>query len=119
MFYNTSSEKKMKMKIFILFIIFGFILTACSEWGKDEDRFVNAYRDILAIRLIYPDTALANPKVNKIYKHYGYTRKSFKQEFFKFAEDPDKFNAMLDSARERARRDYIRLDSNKSKQSDN
>jgi hypothetical protein len=103
------------MKLFYLFIISILFLTACSDWGADEDRFVNAYRDILAIRLIYPDTTIANPKVEKIFKHYGYTRKSFKHEFFKYANKPELFNKMLDSARERARRDYIKLEKAKKK----
>jgi hypothetical protein len=98
------------MKLFYLFIISLIFLAACSDWGEDEDRFVNTYRDILAIRLIYPYTTVANPKVNKIYKHYGYTHESFKKEFFKYADNPELFNAMLDSARERARRDYIKFE---------
>ncbi len=103
------------MKLFYIFIITVLFLSACSDWGEDEDRFVNAYRDILSIRLIYPDTTVANPKVDKIFKHYGYTAKSFKREFFKYADKPELFNAMLDSARVRASRDYIKLEKKENK----
>ena len=106
------------MKIIILFLLSLFMLSACSDWNEDKDRFVNAYRDILAIRLMFPDTAVANPKVRKIIKRYGYTMESFKSAYFEFAKDPEQFRAMLDSARIRAQRDYQRLDS-LSQQKDN
>ncbi len=102
----------MKYIIGIIILCFSGVLflSSCSDWGNEEDRFVNAYRDILAIRLMFPDTAVANPKVQTIIKRYGYTKESFKKAYFKFAEDPEKFRAMLDSARIRAQRDYRKSD---------
>ena len=107
-----------QMKIFFSLIISILLITACSEWSEDQDRFVNTYRDILAIRLMFPDTAVANPKIEKIYKRYGYTHDSFKSDFFKYAQDPETFRTMIDSARIRARRDYIKLDSLAKKKAD-
>jgi hypothetical protein len=86
------------------------LLSSCSDWNEDDDRFVNTYRDILAIRLMFPDTAEANPKIRKIIKRYGYTKESFKKAYFEYTKDPEKFRAMLDSARIRAQRDYQKLD---------
>ena len=99
------------MKTVFLIFISIFFIAACSEWTEEQDRFVNTYRDILAIRLMYPDTAIANPKIEKIYKRYNYTKESFKADFIKFSQDPENFRNMIDSARVRAQRDYSRLDS--------
>lgn len=98
------------MKILFFFVTLTSIFISCSEWSAEEDKFVNTYRDILAIRLMFPDTAIANPKISKIYARNNYTAEQFKADFVKFSQKPEKFRAMIDSARERARRDYIRIE---------
>ena len=97
------------MRLLIALFLTILIITACSKWGKDEDKFVDTYRQIVFTRMMYPDTSIANPKVDSILNSFGFTKESFKQEFFRFAKDGEKFNAMLDSARMRAAREYEKL----------
>ena len=102
------------MKLFFIFFLLAtcsFFISSCSDWTEEHDRFVNTYRDIVALRMMFPDTAVANKKVDVIYQRNGYTKESFKEAFFEYSLDHDLFRAMIDSARQRARRDYIKLDS--------
>lgn len=98
------------MKILFFFVTITLVCISCSDWSAEEDKFVNTYRDILAIRLMFPDTAIANPKINKIYTRNNYTAEQFKSDFVRFSQKPEKFRTMIDSARERARREYIRIE---------
>jgi hypothetical protein len=93
------------MKKSLIILIFCGILTlgACSD---NKDKFINTYKDILTVRLMFPDTAVANPKVNKVLERNGYSKKTFAEEFEKFSSEPEEFHKMMDSARERARREY-------------
>jgi hypothetical protein len=89
----------------ILIIIVLVSFSGCSEWDADKNRFVDAYKDVIAIRMVYNDTAIANPKVKKILSRYGYTKESFKSDFFRYSADHDLFRAMMDSAQIRAKRE--------------
>lgn len=72
-----------------------------------EDNFVDTYTQILIIRAKYPnDTAKANPMVRTVIEEYGYTQESFKSEYSMYAQDSKKFLTMLDSAKERAKREF-------------
>ncbi len=91
--------------VFILCAI--FIFAGCSDNSGDKENFINAYKDILITRVKYPDTLEANPHVLKIYKKYGFTQQTFKQMYFELADSPQDFLIILDSARERARRELV------------
>ena len=96
------------IKVFFI-ILLAVTIGSCSKWDSNKDRFVNTYRDILAIRMMIKDTAKANPKIKIIFQRYGYTSESFKQDFFKYSADHDGFRSMLDSAQIRAKRDYQKM----------
>lgn len=79
------------------------LLSGCS---RTEERFIAAYRDILIVREMYPDTAVANPKVREILKQYGFTKEEFREIYFEMAKNPRRFQAILDSLRLYAR-EYV------------
>ena len=98
---------KLFMKISIFFFLTFIILISCSD-NANKERFINAYKDVLILRLMYPDRTVANPKVNKRLENYGYTKASFARKFEEYGSNGDEFRKMIDTARSRARRDYIK-----------
>jgi len=99
---------KLFMKISIFFVLSLFILISCSD-NANKERFISAYKDVLILRLMYPDTTIANPKVNKRLENYGYTKASFARKFEEYGSNGDEFRKMIDTARSRAKRDYIKF----------
>jgi RIO-like serine/threonine protein kinase len=55
---------------------------------------------------MYPDTTIANPKVIKILLKNGFDKYSFAEQFKKYSANPQEFRDMLDTARERAKKEY-------------
>ena len=99
---------KLFMKISIFFVLTFIILISCSD-NTNKERFISAYKDILILRLMYPDTTIANPKIKKRLEGYGYTKASFSQKFEEYGSNGDEFRKMIDTARARAKRDYIKF----------
>jgi len=60
----------MRISLWICCTLLLGILTQCDQ--GTEDRFVRTYRDILIVRELYPDTAVANPKVREILRQNGH-----------------------------------------------
>lgn len=94
------------MLIRILLFAVSMILISCSGAEKEKNKFINAYKELLTIRLMYPDTTIANPKVNKILAKNGFDKYSFAEQFKKYSSNPQEFRDMLDTARERAKKEY-------------
>lgn len=94
------------MLIRVLLFVVSMFLISCSGAEKEKNRFINAYKELLTIRLMYPDTTVANPKVNRILAKNGFDKYSFAEEFKKYSSNPQEFRDMLDTARERAKKEY-------------
>lgn len=92
-----------------LLIITLFLLVSCSKWfGNDDDKFINLYKEIFIVRLKYIDDSLkAKPEILKIYEKYGYTEKTFSDKFKEYESKPEELLILLDSARERAKREIL------------
>jgi hypothetical protein len=81
------------------------VLGCHSGWDSAEERFVNAYAEILVARELYPDTALGNARVQEILQRYGYAGEpEFRQHFLQIAQDPIRLRRCFDSASARAQR---------------
>jgi hypothetical protein len=97
-------------KIILLAIVVLLAITACEQSGKKKlDRYADAYYDILVIRETVQDTAIANPMVDSVINHYGFTGESYleySQELFR--EDPKNVMKLIDSLRSRVDREIIR-----------
>jgi len=104
----------MKLKTFLA-IMFSIILFSCSNWSKDKENFVETYKEILIVRLKSSDSSSSEKQLDKIYKKHGYSRASFKEQYFKFAEDHTEFMAILDTARARAQREILIISKSKAK----
>ncbi len=102
----------------LIFFLSLLILGSCYLWDGDEEKFMDAYTEILIIRAKFPDTAVANKKVAKVLEKYGYTYESFREQFEYFYKDSGKFMTMMDTIRERARREIIKLEDQKTKERD-
>lgn len=94
------------MIIFCFLLIF---LISCSDSEEEKNRFIEAQKEILILRSVYPDTAIANPKVLKVYEKYGFTRESFRDKYFQYTKNPEEFLRIQDSAQSRAKRELIQL----------
>jgi hypothetical protein len=58
------------------------------------------YKEILVIRKINEDTAVANPLIRERYEKKSYSEKNFQQDFIELSkEDPQKFAKKVDSIR--------------------
>jgi hypothetical protein len=58
------------------------------------------YKEILVIRKINEDTAVANPLIRELYKKKSYSEENFQQDFIELSkEDPQKFAKKVDSIR--------------------
>lgn len=82
----------------------GIAFSCSSGWSEEDERFVETYTDILIVRELTPDTAVANPQVRKIIGEHGYTWESFREQYVQYTAKAEQFRAMLDSARNRAQR---------------
>ncbi len=95
----------MKKKSFFLFFtltlaIFSLcLIVSCSNDIKDDDKFFDTYKKILIIRNENTDTSSANISVRKLLKELNYTEQSFRDEFTRLAQDPNKFAKKIDSVR--------------------
>ncbi len=78
------------------------IVLGCGR--SEEERFIRTYRDILIVRELYPDTAIANPKVRAILRQNGFTEPAFRRMYIRMAQDPDRFRRLIDSLRRYAQR---------------
>lgn len=105
----TKIQKAMN-KVLITAIVVLFAVTACDNSdNKRRASYADAYYDILVIRETVKDTAIANPMVDSVINHYGFTGESYleySQELFK--EDPKNVINLIDSLRSRVDREIIR-----------
>lgn len=95
----------MRIGLWVCCVMVLGILTQCDR--QTEDRFIRTYRDILIIRELYPDTAVANPKVREILRQNGFTREEFRRVYIEMAKDPERFRRLIDSLRRYAHQ-YVR-----------
>lgn len=88
-------------RIFILIFVLSFSLISCNN-SQDEERenYLNAYKEILLIRLNDSDSTIANKKINHIYAKYGFTKESFTKTFKKLSKNPEEYLSILDSLRQ-------------------
>lgn len=85
----------------LLWSSIGLLLVCCST---SDERFVNAYTEIIAVRMQHADTSVANPLVQRVLERYGYTESEFRNEFLERARQPDHLRSLIDTARARALR---------------
>jgi hypothetical protein len=102
----------MSMKKIIVIVVVVLAVASATYWfffyqPKQKDNFINTYKEILIIREQYSDTAQANPLIKKSIKKHGFTNDGFKQAYFSYAQNSKEFLVMLDSARERAKREVL------------
>lgn len=104
----------------IILVLCLCLFSACSDWDFNwnfldggKDNFIETYKEILIVREKYPDTSKTNKEVIKIYEKHEYTEQSFREDFFKFAKDKEEFIEMIDTARERAKRELLELEKTK------
>ena len=97
-------------------LIIGIIVTlvfvwssGCSKEDKSKENFIETYKEILVIREMYQDSTKANESVKLIFKKNGYTEKSFFDEWKKYTSNPQNFNQMMDTIRQRAQMELIKL----------
>ena len=100
------------MKIGILIIAMLALVMSCGGREKEKNRFINAYKELLTVRLMYPDTSVANAKVDKVLRKNGYDKHSFADAFKQYSSNPQEFRNLIDTARERAKREYMILRKN-------
>ena len=89
----------MKKIILISFLVTSSILGMGCEEKVDEEKFFTLYKEILLIRKINEDTAIANPLINQLYEKKSYPAEKFKEDFLKLAKDPQSFAKKIDSIR--------------------
>lgn len=84
------------------------LMTGCllsvAACNNNDERFINAYSDVLLVRMTIKDSSEAQQRVNATLSQYGYTEAEFRREFFARAEQPEMLRQLLDSARRRAER---------------
>jgi hypothetical protein len=105
------------MKRVIVYLIVVLLLSSCdwfSEtwedlWSEDNERFIQAYTEILIARSRYKDTSKANKEVNKIFEKFDYTEEEFRDQYFLLAKNRDHFLIIIDSARSRAKDELVKL----------
>ncbi len=85
----------------LLLAIFSLFLFSCdSSSEKEKENYLNAYKEILFIRLNTTDTSIANKKILRIYEKYGFTKESFIKTFKKLSKNPEEYLNILDSLRQ-------------------
>jgi hypothetical protein len=82
-------------------ILCSIVVASCSN---DDERFVDAYTDVLVARAVETDSVRADSSVMKALARYGYTEAEFRREFFDRAREPIQLRELVDSARARAAR---------------
>jgi hypothetical protein len=105
----------MKKTLLILFCV--LLLTSCdwfsetweSVWSEDNERFIQAYTEILVVRSRYSDSTKANKEVEKVFEKHDYTEEEFREKYFTLAKNRDQFLSMIDSARSRAKEELIKI----------
>ncbi|MFC2131660.1 hypothetical protein ACFLSQ_09520 [Bacteroidota bacterium] len=97
------------MKRILLIIMSVFLFSSCDIFEDDYDDFIDAYKNIIVTREKFKnDSVKAEQEIQKIYKIFGFTTESFKEEYFDLAnEKPRRFYELIDSIRERAKRELI------------
>lgn len=88
----------MNNKIIISMVLL-FSLLACTDDSAKEKQFIKTYKEILVARESFPDSAIANRKVEEIIKKNGFTQNSFKDAFFDLSQDKIRFTKLIDSLR--------------------
>ncbi|MBM2813757.1 MAG: hypothetical protein HW421_519 [Ignavibacteria bacterium] len=95
------------LNIFMKYLIAFFtilILVSCSE-SKEQEKFLNVYREILIARDSYLDSIKASKEILKIYTKYGFTAETFKKKYFEYAANHQEFIRMIDSLRQQITRE--------------
>lgn len=94
---------------YLFFIITLCLIVSCSKWfGNEKDEYINIYKDIFIVRLRYIDDSLkVKPEILKIYEKYGYTEQTFSEKFKEYESNPEELLILLDSARERAKKEIL------------
>ncbi len=95
-------------RIFIITLSI-LLFSSCDIFEDDYDEFIDAYKNILVTREKFKnDSVKAEQEIQKIYEEFGFTAESFKEEYFNLAnEKPRRFYELIDSIRERAKRELI------------
>ncbi|MDW8074813.1 MAG: hypothetical protein RMK00_03455 [Bacteroidota bacterium] len=88
------------------------VLSSCTE---GDERFRDAYTDVLVVRMTEEDSAAAQRKVMEALRRHGYTEQDFRKEFFERANQPYKLRALIDSARAHALQRALEMKSQQSK----
>ena len=86
------------MKIIYILLLTSLFIS-CNNTGVNEKVFFDLYKEILIIRTQEEDTAIANPKIKKLFKEYNYPEEQFKEDFYTLANKDEKFVAKIDSLR--------------------
>mgnify|MGYP000955115527 CR=1 FL=1 len=90
-------------------IILGLLLfSSCSDSKVKQEKFLNAYKEILLARETITDSTEANKKVAQILKKYDYDEPTFRKDFFELVKNSDNFRALLDSLRNSIIKDTVR-----------
>jgi hypothetical protein len=89
----------MKKVFFIALFVIGFFCFACSNSKVDEAKFYGMYKEILIIRETNPDTTIANPLVNELYKKNDYPKEKFMNDYLELSKDSQTFIKKIDSIR--------------------
>lgn len=113
----------MNMKKSLVFLILFLILNSCdwftetwdTVWESDKDRFIETYTEILVVRGKYSDTAKANKEVRNVLEKHDYTEEEFRRQYFNLANDREEFLAIIDSARQRAKDELLKIQADEMK----
>ncbi|MCX8055349.1 MAG: hypothetical protein N3A67_06755, partial [Ignavibacteria bacterium] len=93
---------------FFFIILSLLFFSSCSNNKEKQDKFLNAYREILLVRETIADSTEANKKVAQILKKYDYDEPTFRKDFFELVKNSDNFRALLDSLRNSIIKDTVR-----------
>lgn len=87
-------------KILIYILLISSIIFSCSE-NKNEfdERFLNAYSEVLIARESISEKSKADSAVAAILSTYNYSEPEFRKEFEVRIKEPQKFMKTLDSIR--------------------
>ncbi|MGA2296590.1 MAG: hypothetical protein ABSG15_03480 [FCB group bacterium] len=97
-------------KIFFFSAMTLMILISCSNEKENKERFMNTYREILIAREREQDSSKTNSEVKKIYQKNNYNEASFFEDWKKYSSNPQEFLIMMDTIRDRAQKEILRLD---------
>ena len=98
--FQTIMEKiKLICPICLLTFFSLFTFSCDNSWDEEKENYLNAYKEILFIRLSTSDTSIANTKILHIYQKYGFTKESFIKTYKKLSKNPEEYLRILDSLR--------------------